>query len=155
MLAPTDLHLTVAFLGGVSEEAARAAWAATVWNDGPRTVTLADVAPMGSPRRYSALSLLLGNGRIEIEAEMTRSRGAAYAAAGPPPDARPAKAHITIARPKRHATDAERAAALEWAKATALHDTPVPLEKIALYTWSDDRSATLFRVVEQRSLASG
>ncbi|MFO0737518.1 MAG: hypothetical protein U0270_16620 [Labilithrix sp.] len=152
MFAPTDLHLTVAFLGGVSEEAARAAWAAAVWNDGPRAVTLAEVAPMGAPRRYSALSLLLDHGRPEIEAEMTRSRGPAYAAAGTPPDARPAKAHVTIARPKRHATETERAAGLEWARAIELHGTPVRLEKIALYTWSDDRTSKLFRVVEDRSL---
>jgi 2'-5' RNA ligase len=149
--APSDLHLTIAFLGGVAEAAARAGWEAIVWNDGPRTVTLADVVPMGSPRRYSALSLLLDEGREQVELEMTRARGAAYAAAGTPPDERPAKAHITIARPKRHATDDERAAALEWARACALHATPIRLEKLALYTWSDDRTSELFRIVEQRA----
>lgn len=107
---------------------------------------------MGSPRRYSALSILLGEGRSEVEAEMARSRGAAYAAAGTPPDERPAKAHITIARPMRRATEEERAAALEWSRAIQLHGTSVRLDTIALYTWSDDRASKLFSVVEERSL---
>src|SRR6185436_3652410 len=35
-----DLHLTVAFLGHVSEDAARAAWAAVQWLGAPLEVTL-------------------------------------------------------------------------------------------------------------------
>lgn len=152
MFAPTDLHLTIAFLGGVSEQRARAAFSAMTWNDGPRDVTFADVVPMGPRGRYAALSILLDEGRSEIEAEMTRTRDAAYAAAGTPADKRPARAHITIARPKRKATEGERAAALEWAAALTLAGTQARLDAIALYTWSEDRMSNLFRIADQNAL---
>jgi 2'-5' RNA ligase len=152
LFAPTDLHLTVAFLGTVTEDVARAAWAATRWIDSPETVTLGAAVPMGSARRWSALSVLLGDGRVEVEAAIGRSRGAAFDAARVRPDDRPPKAHVTIARPKRSATSAERAAALAWAETIVLPSVRVTVATIALYTWSEDRERTLFRVVECASL---
>jgi RNA 2',3'-cyclic 3'-phosphodiesterase len=150
--AAGDLHLTVAFLGGVDASAARAAWRAIAWSDGPAAVTLGAVVPMGSPRRYSALSVILADGREAIETGIARERGAAYEAAGVPPDDRPARAHITIARPTRKATHDERKNALDWAASIALPVAPVRLAAIALYTWSDDRASALFRIVEETSL---
>ena len=147
-----DLHLTVAFLGGVEESAARAAFRAIGFDEHPQDVTLGAVVPMGSPRRYTALSVLLEQGREAIEAAMGRARPIAFEVAGTAPDERPPKAHITIARPKRKATDAERADALAWASAIDLRAVTVRLDTIALYTWSEDRAATLFRVVDEAPL---
>jgi 2'-5' RNA ligase len=150
--APSDLHLTIAFLGTVREEAARAAWAAFVWPLPPAVdVTLGPVVPMGRPERFSALSALLAEGRHRVEAAMSASRDAAYHAAGVEPDARPAKAHITVARPQRKATPGQREHALAWASSLALPQVTLRLEAPALYTWSEDRSRALFRIVEPRT----
>jgi 2'-5' RNA ligase len=82
----------------------------------------------------------------EVERAMASSRGAAYAAAGVTPDARPPKAHITVARPQRRATPAQRREALRWAEALA-PEARLRLASPALYSWSLDRSQTLFRIV--------
>ena len=146
----SDLHLTIAFLGTVSESAAHAAWAAFAWPLGDVDVTLGDVVPMGRPTRYSALSALLDEGREAVEAAMGASRDAAYLAAGVAPDLRPPKAHVTLGRPQRSATLSQREAALVWAQALRLRDVRVRLGAPALYTWAEDRSRALFRIVTTR-----
>lgn len=150
--APSDLHLTVAFLGGVSEEAARAAFGVTRFALGPTDVTLGAVVPMGPPQRYSALSALLVTGRAEVEAAMGGARTAAYEAAGIPGDRRPPKAHVTLARPKRSASADERQRALEWANGLDVEGVAVRLEEIALYTWAEARDEALFRIVARTGL---
>src|SRR5688572_8759109 len=109
---PDDVHLTLAFLGGCGEEAALRALAALdarLALDPPLAteVTLGEVVPMGGSRRsYSALSALLGTGREAMTATLTAHRDALTEAATGRREARPAKPHITIARPKRRATEA-------------------------------------------------
>src|SRR5262245_52650414 len=63
-----DVHMTLAFLGGCGEEAALRALAALderLANAPIRAmdISLGDVVAMGSPRRYTALSALIGQGR--------------------------------------------------------------------------------------------
>ncbi len=148
--SPEDLHLTIAFLGPVGEERARAAWDALAWPLGAVAVSLGGVVPMGNPRRYSALSATLQRGAPLIEGAMGASRDRACAAAGVEPDARPPKAHVTVARPKRAATPRDREAGVTWAKGLRLEGIELVLDTVALYTWSLDRSARLFRQVERR-----
>src|SRR5687767_8051311 len=100
-----DLHLTVAFLGAVGEDAAGAAWDALRWTLPAIDVALGAVVPMGNPRRPSAYSALLLRGRVEVEAEMGASRDACIAAAACRGEERPPRAHLTVARPGRSATD--------------------------------------------------
>ena len=150
--APGDMHLTVAFLGPVTETVARSAWAAFAWPLGPTDVTLGAVVPMGPPARYSALSALLQVGRESVEAAIGAARGPCWRAAGTPPDTRPAKAHLTLARPARRATVAERRDALDWAATLDLSDVTMRLDTAALYTWSPERSVRLFEAVEKAAL---
>lgn len=137
---PDDLHATIAFLGDVGEARARAAWEALAWPQRTFAVELAEVAAMGNARRYSALSVLIARGGRELEACMGERRAAAARAAGIEHDARPPKAHITIARPSRSATKDQRHAGLAWAGSLRLAGVPIGLEQVALYTWSDTRS---------------
>lgn len=149
---PDDLHLTVAFLGPCGEERARLGWGA-LGDPGPAVdVTLGEVVPMGNPRRFSALSALLIERREETERLIGTARERICAAAGVDPDARPPKAHLTIARPTRRASDADRRAALAWARGIDLRHVAARLDRIALYTWSEDRATRLFRIVEERAL---
>lgn len=146
---PLDLHLTIAFLGAVTEERARAAFAATSWPLGALEVSLGEVVPMGNPRRYSALSALLVDGREHVESTMASARGAAFDAAGAPHESRPAKAHVTLARPRRDADARAREAGLAWASGLDLRTVRVRLDRLALYGWSEDRRERLFRVVAE------
>ncbi|UJR78675.1 hypothetical protein [Sandaracinus amylolyticus] len=147
---PEDLHLTVAFLGMCGEERARAGWDALVWTLPALDVTFGAIVPMGNPRRYSALSAVLDEGRADVEAAMSASRDAVCDAAGVPREMRPAKAHVTVARPARSTTDGERRVALRWAAAIDLRGVRVRLSEAALYTWNDDRASRLFRAVATR-----
>jgi RNA 2',3'-cyclic 3'-phosphodiesterase len=150
---PDDLHLTVAFLGSVGEEAARRAF--TEARDFPLTaleVELGAVVPMGNPRRPSALSARLTHGEREVARAITSVRDAVCDAAGAPREHRPALPHLTLARPRRTATYAERVAALRWAAALELGAPRVQLSEVALYTWSEQRSERLFALVERVSL---
>ena len=69
-------------------------------------------------------------------------------------DTRPPLAHVTFARPSRRAALAEQQNALRWAKALELGAPTVRLDKIALYTWSEDRKVTLFRIVQELPLGA-
>lgn len=147
---PDDLHLTIAFLGNVGRQRALSGWAALRWPLGPIDVTLGPVVPMGDPRRPSAMSAVLVRGREEVEAAMWRCRDKALEAAGARAETRPPKAHLTVARPPRDATRAERERTVRWAAALDLGEPTVTLDRVALYTWSADRTVRQFDVVEER-----
>lgn len=143
--AAADLHLTIAFLGAIDAARAERAWRALAWPLGALTVTLGEVVPMGPPRRYSALSCLLERGREQVEDAMAATRGALYAAAEVEADARPAKAHVTLARPHKSASSAVRRQGLEWARRVDVRGTELTLRELALFTWADDRRTAQFR----------
>lgn len=152
---PADLHLTLAFLGPAGAEAARAAW--ELLEGAPLAAvpaTLGALAPLGPPARWSALSADVDGGRGLLVALMERWRGPLLAAAGARPDRRAPRPHLTIARPRRRATAAERAAALEWGRAQPVAGVPVRFDRLRLYTWAADRADRLFVAVEDRALAS-
>lgn len=150
---PDDLHLTIAFLGGVEESAAWRAWELRrLWTQGPVRVSFGEVVGMGPPAQFSALSALLERGRAEVEAGMGACRDAMLTAAGARPDPHPIKAHVTLARPRRDARHAERGAALAWALHLPLRDVTAELSEIALYTWPEDRRERQFRTVERQPL---
>ena len=152
---PDDVHLTLAFLGGCGEAAAERALA--VLDERLRVapppvfdVTLAEVVPMGGAR-YTALSALLGEGRTEVTACLTELGGLLCETALGRRPRRAAKPHVTLARPRRGATDAERAAGLLWAEQLELGAVRQRLGRMALYTWADSRRERLFKVVTERA----
>jgi len=150
---PEDLHLTIAFLGGAEESAARRAWEERRrWRAGRVRASLGEVVGMGPPAHYSALSALLERGRAEVEEGMRACRDSMLEAAGARPDPHPIKAHVTLARPRRDAGHAGRGAALAWALQLPLREVQVELSEIALYTWPEDRRERQFRTVERETL---
>jgi 2'-5' RNA ligase len=154
-----DVHLTLAFLGGVGESAAERSLAALDERLASTPVpslqvSLGEVVPMGSRSRYTALSALLGRGRPEATACITALRDLLTETANGRRDTRAAKPHVTIARPRGRATDADREAGLVWAAQLDLGAVHATLDRIALYTWSELRQARLFRIVAERRLAS-
>lgn len=155
---PEDVHLTLAWLGGCGEERARRALAALdviLSSASPRAldVSLDVVVPMGSPRRgYTALSALLKEGREEAAALMTALRDPLADAAGVSREKRTAKAHVTVARPRPRASDAAREAGLAWAEQLDLRGVRTRLDRVALYTWDENRRERLFRIYAERRL---
>lgn len=152
-----DLHLTIAFLGACGEARARDALAAldaqlAARKVEPVTVSLGEVVPMGNPRAYSALSALLLEGRETVEALIARVRDPLADAARAARETRAPKAHVTIARPARRATRADRDAGLVWAARLALGEVRVRLERIALYTRAEPGDERRYRIVEERRL---
>lgn len=148
-----DLHVTLAFLGGCGEGAARAAWRATLEAVAAgllvrRRVTLGEVVPLGPTHRFSALSARLDEGRAEVEAAMTRTRDPICDAAGAARELRPALAHVTLARPARGASPERRNEGLAWAAALDLRAVRAELAQVALYARADPGAEARFRRIE-------
>ena len=143
-----DLHITVAFLGPVGEAEARAAFAeAHGWPVGAVEASLGRVRAMGSKRHFSALSAELELGREPVACGIAAVRDRMCDAACVRRDQRPALPHVTLARPGRSATSEQREGALAWASALELGEPRVLIDRIALYTWADDRRLRMFKCV--------
>jgi 2'-5' RNA ligase len=159
-LHPEDAHITLAFLGGCKEAAAHRSFAllsALLDRDTTRRfeVVLDSVVPMGPKRRFSALSALLGEGRMDAEGFIGRWRDELCAAAEVRADRRPPKAHATVARPRFRATEEQRAAGLLWAASLDLRHVRQSIDRVALYTWHEPRGIRQFRIVAERPLGAG
>jgi len=155
LFGPSDLHVTVAFLGPVREDQALAAFAqAPAFALDPTEVRLGPVECLGSKLRPSAFSALLLDGRAEVEAALGAVRERMWDAAEARRDTRPPLAHVTLARPSRRATTSQHQQAMRWARAIDLGAPSVHLHSIALYTWSADRESSLFRTVRSLPLTA-
>jgi len=132
-LHPADVHVTLAFLGGVSPEEARAAFDAAARIElGPMRASIGRVVPLGPEGRWTALSALLEDAPT-LASAMRRVRAAASTSAGVPEETQAPLPHVTLARLHARASEAERQAALRWAM-----DCPpggsLALARLALYT---------------------
>ena len=148
--------MTVAFLGAVGRAAAYEAWQCLAEGrelGGSWEFVLGRTLPFGDPACPSALSVVpTPDTTAQTTAFLGDHRNTARIAAGLKPETRSARPHATIARIKRRAPDPLRAAALKWATAMPSLDVAVRVHEIALYTWTEDRTKELFRIVERHSL---
>lgn len=154
-----DVHLTLAFLGGVAEATARRTFdelkARLVEQPiASMDVSLGALVPMGRSGAYTALSALLEIGREEAELLIGEQRHALTQAASGRSDRRKPKAHVTIARPERRATAEDRARGLEWARQIDIRDVRARLDRVALYTWHERRRERLFRIADEHALSA-
>ncbi len=154
---PEDVHMTLAFLGGCGQAAAERTLArldeelasAPV---GKLDVSLGEIVPMGAQRRYTALSALLVEGRAAATECLSELGGLLHETALGRRPSRPAKPHVTVARPRPRASDADRLAGLAWAHTLDVGAVRQTLGRIALYTWAEVRRERLFRIVAERTL---
>ncbi|MGB5548281.1 MAG: hypothetical protein WBM74_17005, partial [Polyangiales bacterium] len=85
-----DLHSTLGFLGSVQESDARKAWDRIEDFGSFRGLigTFSAVQPLGHPRKPSALSALVDEGRDALSEMIAEARGPLLIAAGAPEDSR-------------------------------------------------------------------
>lgn len=153
LVTSEDLHLTLTFLGPVDSVRALSAFEAARCFRLPATdISLSHVVGLGPRKRPSAFSALLDQGRADVEQAMFEARDALFDAACVPRDPRPPLAHLTLARPRRSASVEERTLAQAWAEGLDLHSFRTRLTRLALYTWSADRTTTQFRIERERLL---
>lgn len=150
---PDDVHITVAFLGAVSEEEALAAWeAAKSFALVPLSISLGKVVPLGNPRRPSALSATIEAGHTTIASAIGAARPAIERAANAKPDTRPPLPHATIARIARRADNAERRDAIAWARTIPPCETLIEVRTLALFTADETHQERRFKIVRARDL---
>lgn len=152
LFGPTDLHLTVAFLGRLRQEAAQDV-AQEVASMEPLCFEerLGTLIPLPSTRRLTAISLALAPASHQLLRWIETARPRFYELAAAAPDKRKVLPHITIARPPRPIDSGQKTALLE-----VIANTPPLLEKIvlqgpALYTWSQHRPRIQFEIVAAAS----
>lgn len=150
---PEDLHVTVAFLGACGPDRAQEAWERIADRlHSPVTARFGALRPMGPAKKPSAYSLTFTEGQDALAA-IVAWRDDALAAAGARPARRPPLPHVTVARPPRRAGQAVREAGSAWMAKAQPDRAWVQIDRIALYTWSQDRKQRLFQTTAQRPLA--
>lgn len=150
----SDIHLTIAFLGALP--APRLAAVQTqLCNIQAAAIaaTFGAFMPLPSAKRLSAISMSLRQGHDEVCAIIRQHRASLAAAAAARPDERPPLPHATIARPIRKFGQKAREDALHWMASTAVPEVSLRLDRIALYTWSDQRPQVQFRKVSEKNLS--
>jgi 2'-5' RNA ligase len=150
---PTDVHLTIAFLGAMNpdkQQAVMEQMQQVVHASIP--IRLATMIALPSERNFSAVSLKISGGNETISQLMEQWRGAFYQAAEARPDTRPPLPHITVARPRRDASFGQRKAILDWVKTYPVPAAELVVDSIAFYTWADDRSRQQFKIIVSRRL---
>lgn len=152
LLSPQDRHLTLAFLGPCDPDDARRAFEGATFAQAPFEARLGPALLMGPPGRGTALAALVADPGEALLMALTTGGAAMLEAASLPPDPRPPRPHVTLARIRRRASSAERQAAIAWAQGLRLGGSRVRFSRLALYTWSADRTARLFRIVGERPL---
>jgi len=153
--SPQDRHLTLAFLGPCGAVPAERAWVALAGlRHAPIDATAGAWRAMGPRSRPSAYALTLARGRDPAAALIGDWGGRALIAAGLPPSRRRPLPHITLARPPRRRAASLREPMRQWLRQAPLPAAGFRLDTLALYTWSDERTEHLFRIVAERPVDS-
>lgn len=153
---PDDLHVTLAFLGPVEAARAKKAWREAIALPArPFTVWSGVPAAFGSPRRPSAYGLDLNDPSGELIAFLKTHRDRLREIAGQAPERHSVRPHVTLGRPPRRGGDVIRARADAWVDTARPESRPIRLDRMALYTWSEDRRERLFRRLAERILDDG
>lgn len=149
-----DLHVTVAFLRACGEEKARAAFEVVEPHFArPLNLRLAGVEALGNRWRPSALGIVGIGGGTEVAEFTDKVRDLAAWRAGVEPDTRAPKPHVTVIRPPKRGSLQEIREILDWATGVTPLGIDLKLDRLALYTRSEERGRQ-FRVVAEKVLHS-
>jgi len=150
---PEDVHLTVAFLGAMDPDRREAVAAAMDRvAAAPLHIRLGALLALPSPKRPSAFSFSVTQGAEAATGLIGDWRESLWAAAGARADTRPPLAHITVARPIRKFGPRGQREGMDWMRGVAPPDGLLIIDRLALYTWAEDRRLRQFQIVHQRPL---
>lgn len=150
-LHPADLHITLAFLGRY-EPGLLSKISLLIKNSSLKEVEikLGEFIALPQPRRFSALSFLLGTGKTDVEGQIAKWRDRICREAGAKSDTRAPLPHLTVARPDRRIGEADRDAALEWIENfPSQKEVTLRLERPRLYTWAERGADTRYQILDQ------
>ncbi len=147
VFADSDLHLTLAFFGALEQDAVDRVRAFLPSIQAPRLHFRFDHVLLLPPtKRFSAVCLGLGEGREAVAATMAEWRNVLAEVAGIAAETRAPLPHVTIARPMRKYKQQAQTAAAAWAEQLQPPEQRLTLDRLALYTWSDQRPRVQFRI---------
>lgn len=150
---PSDVHMTVAFLGPIGDRVGAELVHLIEKVDAPAfEITLGKLMALPKPKHPSALSFSVAQGREQAVRLMRRWRDRLIEAASARPDTREPLPHITIARPIRRYKHEGKQAALDWCETTEPPHEALWMDRIALYTWAEDRRQQQFQIVAEKKL---
>ncbi len=148
---PEDVHMTVAFFGAMDptlqDEVVRVM--ASI-REKPLVIRLGPLLTLPSEKRLSALSFSVTRGQEEAKSLIARWRDSLIRAARGRRETRPPLAHITVARPLRKAREQGKREGKAWARRVVPPTEPLALDRIALYTWAEDRRAQQFQIKHEQ-----
>ncbi len=152
---PDDVHLTICFLGPLQpwQQEALIREFATL-TAAPFDITLDSLRALPRPSFVTALSFELDEGRDYAANLIAQWRQPLADAVGKQPDPRDPLPHITIARPNRRYGKRAQRAALRWIATVQPPSVRLHIDRVAVYTWAEDRSKRQFQIVQQHSLSS-
>jgi len=150
---PIDIHLTLAFLGPMNPVCQRAVTELMeqVKYD-PISVRFKALMVLPSARNFSAISLSISTGNDAIAQLIEQWRGAFYRIAEARSDTRPPLPHITIARPRRDLSFAQRQEIIAWSQTVQMPTNDIWIDTLALYTWADNRAGRQFKIMYEKRL---
>ncbi len=148
-----DLHVTVSYLGPVSEASARSAF--SLAREHPPVVIQATAGPpilLGPPARPWAICASIAEGRIALDAVLSTLGNPCRATAGLPPDGRERVPHCTLAAIDREARGDVRAGLVHWASALQTSGAALLLDTLGLFTSAEQGASTRYRCVDSARL---
>lgn len=147
---PDDVHLTLCFLGTLdTEQQQRLAREIAKIEGHPFDVSLNSLRALPRPSFITAISFELDRGKEQAAQYIAQWREPLATMVGKKPDPRPPLPHITIARPRRKYGKRAQHVALEWIKSIQPPSVVLRIDRVALYTWAEDRTKRQFRIVAE------
>ncbi len=143
-----DLHCTLAFLGQLKPELIPDIKAAlTEIQCKPIRAQLEQLVMLPSQKKFRALAWTFAQGREATEQLIAQYRDMFLGLAQCTLETRDPLAHVTIARPKSGLRAEQLEEIVEWMSKQKAPSQEFVLDRLALYTWSEQRPAQQFRVV--------
>lgn len=148
---PDDLHMTVAFLGKIGEEAALAAFDEVVGavDAPPIAATLDTVKVLG--RNGTQVTLIPSDGNEEAAALMSAIKDPLELASGREPSERAPLPHVTVAEPLVSASK-RKEAAVAWAQNASPTPAPMTIDTVGLYVRNKGPGKPAYTLVKSKKL---
>ncbi len=144
---PDDLHMTVSFLGRLSEPVVQKL-AEQIEKTAPLSfrIRFNTFLALPSKRKFSAICLGANEGQKDLIRWMKENSLLYYQTADLEPDPRKPLPHITLARPNRRCSNETRRAIYRALFEITAPKINVELRGPNLYTWSENRLERQFRI---------